>query len=365
MEREIRVFVYREKNINVPILIGANELLSSLPRKIVEYKHLSSVFCPYLDYDFFRVLKDGSEEKVSPETPITELENEIIHLYAMHITNRYSVDDKSYFDDTSFFEHRLLSKDSFQSGHNEFSKLMKESDTLFNINETQRAFFKQSFYEAKDLNEREVGSFLRTLISFPLITGRLDGTTKETKASGLIEDKENLFPEERKGSEKKQINKRFNKKLRELLEALPNNSLFFSEEVILNYSDNKSIRVDHIIFNGFSAHLFCEDKLDQADIGGAIFQNFDQMRTYSLIFNLDPDTYLFGIVSNLEKWVFTCYRVPTYHPSNSNFFRTETFEMKPEELNKFCNFVFVLLFRQKELIENFKNYEKKPSTDRL
>jgi len=92
----------------------------------------------------------------------------------------------------------------------------------------------------------------------------------------------------------------------------------------------------------------CEDKKGSLDDG--LLQNFDQLRTISIIYKIKANTRIFGVVSNLKTWIFTCYVVPELQITPSNFLYTKGFSFKlPEELDKISSFLNLIYFSPENL----------------
>ncbi len=111
-------------------------------------------------------------------------------------------------------------------------------------------------------------------------------------------------------------------RVRVLMDAFLVAAIAESEENDLSIACNSQIRIDtqspklhlaepyYVLMDSHSGRvlLICQSR--EQNIQQAVLENFDQLRSYSLVYNQIGMKYLYGLASTLDKWIFTCYVVP-------------------------------------------------------
>ncbi len=153
--------------------------------------------------------------------------------------------------------------------------------------------------------------------------------------------------------------------IRLLFQFLQEPNLKIEEEVQITALNHRVI-VDHVIYRDDKPIVFCEDKAFDIEMG--ITQNFDQMRTYSLSQQWVTDGRpqpLFGIVSNLHAWVFTCYVIPpnpvplpNSNLSSKNFYTTNRFQFGIDGFTVNALVMMLKFYIDKRFLEVFKHFHQ-------
>jgi len=146
--------------------------ISSVPYKIIE--KLGAVMQDYpkhIEYELF-VHQHGKLVKIASDEKGEMIRNKSISFFPLHIINYYYIgkgkEKKKIENRTSFFSLRNIETFSLQRSpwlQNKF----ESSNTKSNLTEKQKLLFSTTWNriaEEKDKNEREFGSFIRTILTF-------------------------------------------------------------------------------------------------------------------------------------------------------------------------------------------------------
>jgi hypothetical protein len=110
-------------------------------------------------------------------------------------------------------------------------------------------------------------------------------------------------------------------------------TIFIEEQYTFSDKEQHEAIVDHVIFktNTLRPILICEDKFSKMNEG--ILQNFDQMRTFAASEHGRNFDMIYGITSNFNEWVFSCYLCPEdgKDVTANNFFISNTYKMNYDQ----------------------------------